>query len=344
MNKWSDNVDFEITKKDWYRGSLDNPPDQGWTSVDGTGLLDAFEETTTSSTESLSVTISSSADAGEVITIIVVAKVTTDNDLIGAIETEIEVRVEGNYEVQLILPQNDKISLDAGVSFSLSKYVIVKNFAKVSDLITVTATWEIGGNDWTLDINSPIILDASGEKEIYITVKAPDSAVDNQAILKIRVTSGGDNRKYDEASITFSVNSAANSSGPETEKLDEEGGDTLAIAGKNVTVNEGEFVQFSGVGTTENRTIVLYEWDFDGDGLYEWSSEDNGITTFIYNDVGKYIATLRVTDNYGETATDNKTIRVIVENDDDDSGLSVPSISLIPALITIGIIALRRRS
>jgi len=221
MNKWSDNVDYEITKKDWYRGNLDNKPDSTWTHTDGTGTLDAFEQKTTSNTKSLSVTISSTADAGEVITVIVVAKVTTDNELVGAIETEIEIRVEGNYEVQLILPQNDEISLDAGASISTSKYVIVKNFAKVSDLITVTAIWEIGGNDWTLDINSPIILDASGEKDIYITVKAPDSAVDNQAILKIRVTSGGDNTKYDEKSITFTVNSAANTAGPETESLDE---------------------------------------------------------------------------------------------------------------------------
>jgi hypothetical protein len=229
MNKWSDNVDFEITKKDWYRGSLDNPPDQGWTSVDGTGLLDAFEETTTSSTESLSVTISSSADAGEVITIIVVAKVTTDNDLIGAIETEIEVRVEGNYNIKLKLPQNDNIDLNAGISFSTSKYVEVINNAKVSDYITVTATWEIGGNDWTLDIPEPFVVDAGGSgieegTPVSITVKAPESAIDNTAILKIRVTSGGDNTKYDEATITFSVNSAASTSGPETEKLDEEGG------------------------------------------------------------------------------------------------------------------------
>jgi len=121
----------------------------------------------------------------------------------------------------------------------------------------------------------------------------------------------------------------------------------IAIAGKDVTADEGEVVQFSGVGTIENGTIVLYEWDFDGDGLYEWSSEDNGITTFIYNDVGKYVATLRVTDGLGATATDNKTIRVVAKADDieeeDDSNISVPSISLVSSIAAIGIIALRRR-
>ena len=228
MNKWSDVVNFEITKKDWYKGTLDNKPDSGWNSIDGTGTLDAFEETTTSSSESLSVTISSSADAGEVITIIVIAKVTNDNDLIGIIETEIEVRVEGNYRIELQLPKSDMIDIDAEKSFStgsiLNPYVEVINFAKVSDFITVTATWEIGGNDWTLDIPDPFVIEASATKAVFITVKAPESAIDNQAILKIRVTSGGDNTKYDEASITFNVNSVANSAGLETEKLDEEGG------------------------------------------------------------------------------------------------------------------------
>ena len=224
MNKWSESVDFEITKKDWYRGTIDNKPDSGWLHADGTGTLDAFEEITTSSSKSLKITISSSADAGEVVTVIVVAKVSTDNDLIGAIETEIQVRVEGNYEVQLILGQSDQIYLDAGKSISTSKYIKVKNFAKVSDLITITTDWEIGGNDWTKTHDSTIIIAASGEKEIEIFVKAPTEAGDgNQAILKVRVTSGGDDTQYDERSITFSVNAAASTAGPETEKLDEEG-------------------------------------------------------------------------------------------------------------------------
>ena len=224
MNKWSESVDFEITKKDWYRGTIDNKPDSGWLHTDGTGTLDAFEEITTSSSKSLKITISSSADAGEVVTVIVVAKVSTDNDLIGAIETEIQVRVEGNYEVQLILGQSDQIYLDAGKSISTSKYIKVKNFAKVSDLITITTDWEIGGNDWTKTHDSTIIIAASGEKEIEIFVKAPTEAGDgNQAILKVRVTSGGDDTQYDERSITFSVNAAASTAGPETEKLDEEG-------------------------------------------------------------------------------------------------------------------------
>ncbi|SVA45396.1 uncharacterized protein METZ01_LOCUS98250, partial [marine metagenome] len=29
-------------------------------------------------------------------------------------------------------------------------------------------------------------------------------------------------------------------------------------------------LQFSGAGTDEDGTIAKYEWDFDGDGVFEW--------------------------------------------------------------------------
>ena len=79
-----------------------------------------------------------------------------------------------------------------------------------------------------------------------------------------------------------------------------------AIAGSDMTVKPGDTVQFNGAGTSdEDGVIVLYEWDFDGDGIYELSSEDNGRTTNIYNTEGEYTPTLRVTDNIGHTASNS---------------------------------------
>ena len=34
--------------------------------------------------------------------------------------------------------------------------------------------------------------------------------------------------------------------------------------------------------------VLRNEWDFDSDGVFEWSSEENGVTTFIYNTAGTY--------------------------------------------------------
>jgi len=222
LNKWSESVEYEILKKDWYRGTQGNPP-QGWTFTDGGGTLDAFEEITTSSSSSVKVTISSGADAGEVVTIIVQAKVSGDSDGDFAIELEIEVRVEGEYNVQLILPQSDQINLPTGQSFSISNYIQLKNLAKVNDLVTITATFEAGqGADWTLITPDPISIEASGEKPLFISVTAPDSAAGGQATLKIRAESGGDSSVYDEATLTFRVDTIATASGPETDQLSEE--------------------------------------------------------------------------------------------------------------------------
>ncbi|MEW5759904.1 MAG: PKD domain-containing protein [Candidatus Thermoplasmatota archaeon] len=56
---------------------------------------------------------------------------------------------------------------------------------------------------------------------------------------------------------------------------------------------------FSGIGRDADGWIVYYEWDFDGDELYDWSSNDTGIASHTYYKVGTYNAKFRVTDNKG---------------------------------------------
>lgn len=53
--------------------------------------------------------------------------------------------------------------------------------------------------------------------------------------------------------------------------------------------------------------VDLYEWDFEGDGIYDWSSTQTGSTTHTYTPVGNFPAKVRVTGN-GLTATDTVTI------------------------------------
>ena len=156
---------------------------------------------------------------------------------------------------------------------------------------------------------------------------------------------------------TFTVTICAN---------DEDGGETCrqtvlpvttfelptAIAGSDMTVKPGDTVQFNGAGTSdEDGVIVLYEWDFDGDGIYELSSEDNGRTTNIYNIEGEYNPTLRVTDNIGHTASNSFKITVKEDSKTEDPETedpetedpSIPSISLITSIISIGLLAIFRR-
>lgn len=74
--------------------------------------------------------------------------------------------------------------------------------------------------------------------------------------------------------------------------------------------NAPHTVNFVGDGTDADGTITLYEWDFETDGTYDYSSPSSGVTTNAYPTTGTYEATLRVTDDQGETDTDSITIQV----------------------------------
>ncbi len=69
-------------------------------------------------------------------------------------------------------------------------------------------------------------------------------------------------------------------------------------------------VQFRGSGDDEDGNIVLYEWDFNGDGEYDWSSTSSGKTSYSYVKSGSYKAVLRITDDDGLNSTDTRTIYV----------------------------------
>ena len=97
----------------------------------------------------------------------------------------------------------------------------------------------------------------------------------------------------------------------------------VAIAGDNVTVEVGESLQFFGQGEDEDGSIDNYEWDFDGDGIYDWSSNTASSATYIYDSEGIFTAILRVTDNDGYTATDTLTVTVdrapVIEEESDSN-------------------------
>ena len=57
-------------------------------------------------------------------------------------------------------------------------------------------------------------------------------------------------------------------------------------------------------------SITVYEWDFNGDGTYDWSSTTGDPTTYTYGEAGTYEARLRVTDTNGISKVDTASIRV----------------------------------
>jgi len=86
-----------------------------------------------------------------------------------------------------------------------------------------------------------------------------------------------------------------------------------ADAGEDATTYTNDPVPMIGTGYDSDGEIIHYEWDFDGDGEYEWSSSDTGVTQHTYSTTGTFVAQFKVTDDEGSNSTDLKVVRVIDE-------------------------------
>jgi len=83
-----------------------------------------------------------------------------------------------------------------------------------------------------------------------------------------------------------------------------------AIAGNDTTATAGQGVVFDGSGNDSDGVIVLYEWDFDGNGVYDWDDPNTAFAIHAYQDPGTYSACLRVTDDDDLTGTDCRQVEV----------------------------------
>jgi PKD repeat protein len=84
-----------------------------------------------------------------------------------------------------------------------------------------------------------------------------------------------------------------------------------AIAGKNILAKKGDNVDLEGKGVVSSGKIILYEWDFENDGVYDWKSDKTGSVTHKYLVFSR--AVLRVTAESGATATDTLTVVICPE-------------------------------
>lgn len=81
-------------------------------------------------------------------------------------------------------------------------------------------------------------------------------------------------------------------------------------------------VAFDASGSTDDGTIVKYEWDFDADGTYDQDTGSTATTTHTYSIEGFFSPVVRVTDNNGLTDTASVSVNagmVYDEVEDNDS-------------------------
>ena len=82
----------------------------------------------------------------------------------------------------------------------------------------------------------------------------------------------------------------------------------------NVTPSNGAVplsVALTCSGTASSGSIVLYEWDFEGDAIFDYSSPTSGNTNHTYATAGTFVAICRVTDSGGLTGLARTTTTVI---------------------------------
>jgi subtilase family serine protease len=88
----------------------------------------------------------------------------------------------------------------------------------------------------------------------------------------------------------------------------------MAYAGGLRKATAGDPVKFRGsFGKDNDGYIALYEWDFDGDGKYDYSSAVSAEADHVYYKNGTYIARLRVTDDRGATSESTAAVKVRLE-------------------------------
>ena len=107
-------------------------------------------------------------------------------------------------------------------------------------------------------------------------------------------------------------------------------------------------LDFVGTGLDTDGSVVMYEWDFDGDGEYDWNSSDTGETKFTYTVPDTYEIRFRVLDNNGnwsEVVTssvlvtpDTQSNGQFQEPESDDDGALLTSAQTVILLGVIGLV------
>lgn len=89
----------------------------------------------------------------------------------------------------------------------------------------------------------------------------------------------------------------------------------------------GDTLEFkaSSASVAASGEFSKYEWDLDGDGVYEISTTTNEVHQKIFSSVGSFAVNMRLTSKGGETGVDSRTIRVFPKPPTGEPGVSINS-------------------
>lgn len=179
-----------------------------------------------------------------------------------------------------ILIVNSKTMIDAGGEYNvkINQVLTLKGTASDSDSKIISYGWDLNGDgkpDSVSKSNASVtcVFSKSGKKTVHFFVTTDDGS------------------KWKDSAIVNVSNSKP-----------------VADAGKDIVSSSGKKIKLKGIGTDEEQNIVKYEWDFDGDGKYDWSSDQNGVVVHAFNQYSN--AVFKVTDSDDKYSLD--TVKIII--------------------------------
>ncbi len=217
-----------------------------------------------------------------------------------AADVEYSFADDGNYEVKLKVTDDDDGLAQSSVLITVDNVepvaeasVSEKNVSTLVDLI-----FQCGGSD----SDGTIVKyqwDFNGDGEFDWETINPDDSVthsydddgDYKAVLRVTDDDG--------ATSTDDLLLKVNNRAPTAEIQIDDSRETTGVS-----------IEFLANGTDLDGEIVMYEWDFNGDGTYDINSSSTPLTTYVYENEGSYDARLRITDDDGAVSVVSVTMTI----------------------------------
>lgn len=117
-----------------------------------------------------------------------------------------------------------------------------------------------------------------------------------------RVTVFDQGAAFDSASIQITVGAQGNDTPHALLQLSDSAGE----APMTVTLDADQ----SDNGASSDKTGLSFEWDFEGDGIFDLSSGALSTVTHLYEEAGSFLPTVRVRDEIEQTASKSRELNV----------------------------------
>ncbi len=76
---------------------------------------------------------------------------------------------------------------------------------------------------------------------------------------------------------------------------------TTSVKSDKILTYVGKETEFYGQAFSPDAEIARYQWDFNGDGVFDWESPKNGQAVFTYHTAGDYLAIFQAVDRNNQT-------------------------------------------